>query len=93
MINLEIIIGDIIKGIVLAFIYLEITKANDTNLYNVITFTIFYIIMMNGSYLLKMDPNVVTNAFLTKAIFTLIDERIKKKNPELNSESNPENKN
>ncbi len=89
MINLEIFVGDIIKGIILALIYLEITKANDTNLYNILIFTIFYIIMMNGSYLLKMDPNVVTNAFLTKAIFTLIDERIKKKN----SESNSDNKN
>lgn len=87
MINLEIFVGDIIKGIILALIYLEITKANDTNLYNIIIFTIFYIIMMNGSYLLKMDPNVVTNAFLTKAIFTLIDERIKKKNPELHSDN------
>jgi hypothetical protein len=87
MINLEIFVGDIIKGIILALIYLEITKANDTNLYNIIIFTIFYIIMMNGSYLLKMDPNVVTNAFLTKAIFTLIDERIKKKNPESNSDN------
>jgi hypothetical protein len=44
--------------------------------------------MMNGSYLLKMDPNVVTNAFLTKAIFTLIDERIKKKIPEETVENN-----
>lgn len=85
MIDLQTFTGDIIKGIILAFIYLEITNANDTNLYNIVVFTIFYVIMMNGSYLLKMDPNVVTNAFLTKAIFTLIDERIKKKNQEVNS--------
>ena len=86
MMNLELFVIDIIKGVILAFIYFEITKTNDTNLYNIVTFTIFYIIMMNGSYLLKMDPNVVTNAFLTKAIFTLIDERIKKKSPEHESE-------
>jgi hypothetical protein len=88
MIDLQTFTGDIIKGIILAFIYLEITNANDTNLYNIVVFTIFYVIMMNGSYLLKMDPNVVTNAFLTKAIFTLIDERIKKKNQEVNINNN-----
>ena len=91
MSTLETFIVDIIKGIILAFIYLEITQANDTNLYNIVTFTIFYVIMMNGSYMLKMDPNVVTNAFLTKAIFTLIDERIKKKNPEDSSKLNNKN--
>ena len=88
MIDLQTFTGDIIKGIILAFIYLEITNANDTNLYNIVVFTIFYVIMMNGSYLLKMDPNVVTNAFLTKAIFTLIDEKIKKKNQEVNINNN-----
>lgn len=66
------------KGIIIALLYFETTKANDTTLLNTIIFTSFYMIMMTGAELLGMDSNVVTNAFITKTIFTLVDERIKK---------------
>jgi len=69
----------ILKGIILSLLYLEITKANDTTPENIFLFTSFYIIIFNGALLLGIDPNVVTTAFVTKTIFTLIDERIKRK--------------
>ena len=69
----------IIKGIFIALLYFEFTKANDTNIKNILMFTIFYISMIYGAKLTNIDPNVITSAFLSKTVFTLIDERIRKK--------------
>lgn len=66
------------KGVLLAVLYLEITKANDTTFENIILFVSFYISMILGAVLAKIDTNVITGAFLTKTVFTLIDERIKR---------------
>jgi hypothetical protein len=68
----------LIQGLILSFLYLEITNANDTNFYNIFIFTILYLAMIIGASLLDIDFKIVTNAFITKAVFTLIDERIKK---------------
>lgn len=68
----------LIKGLVLSVLYLEITKANDTTFENVILFTTFYISMIYGAILTGIDENVITSAFLTKTIFTLVDQRIKR---------------
>jgi hypothetical protein len=38
--------------------------------------------MVYGAILSDVQPNVITGAFLTKTIFTLIDERVKKPNTE-----------
>ena len=67
-----------LKGILIAVLYFEITKANDTNFGNVILFTAFYLSMIYGAILTGIDPNVITSAFLTKTVFTLVDERIKR---------------
>lgn len=67
-----------IKALVLAFIYYEITNANDTTFENIFKFAIFYIVMVYGANVINIDANVVTSAFLTKAVFTLVDEKIKK---------------
>jgi hypothetical protein len=72
------IVNDISKGLVLSMLYFEITKANDLNLHNIIVFTAFYVLLTNGAFIVGIDPNVVTNAFITKSIFVLLDERIKK---------------
>lgn len=69
----------VIKGLVLGLLYLEVTKANDTTIGNVFLFICFYVVMFNGAYLSGIDPNIVTNAFITKTVFTLVDERIKRK--------------
>jgi hypothetical protein len=74
----------VIKSLVLAFIYFEITNANDTTFENIIRFSIFYIAMIYGANLINIDPNVVTSAFLTKAVFTLVDEKIKDKDKNKN---------
>ncbi len=73
-------ISEIIKGIFLGFLYLQITLANDTTVENITRFAIFYILMVYGAMLSGVQTNVITGAFLTKTIFTLIDERVKKPN-------------
>jgi hypothetical protein len=67
------------KGFILSLLYLEITKANDTNLKNIFLFISFYTLMFIGASIVDIDPNVVTTAFITKTIFTLVDERVKRK--------------
>lgn len=69
--------SQLIKGLLLAILYFELTKANDTTLENIILFVGFYMSMIFGAVLTNIDPNVITSAFLTKAVFTLVDERIK----------------
>ena len=71
-------IENILKGTLIALLYFEITKANDTTLYNVSIFTLFYIFMIYGAIIADINPNVITSAFLTKTVFTLVDERIRK---------------
>ena len=73
-------ISEIIKGIFLGFLYLQITLANDTTVENITRFALFYILMVYGAMLSGVQTNVITGAFLTKTIFTLIDERVKKPN-------------
>ena len=73
------ILQHIIKGLFIAVLYFEFTKANDTNLKNIIMFVFFYISMIFGAQLTNIDPNVITSAFLSKTVFTLVDERIRKK--------------
>lgn len=68
----------IAKGIFLGLIYFETTKAKDTTLQNLILFTLLFTVMSVSSELLGVDPIVITNAFITKTIFTLVDERVKK---------------
>jgi hypothetical protein len=71
-------ISNIIKGLVLGYLYFEITKANDTTFDNITRFTLFYIVMIYSTSFLGLDSNIVTHAFITKTIFTIIDERVKK---------------
>lgn len=73
------IIKEAFKGLIIAVLYFELTHANDTTAQNVTLFAAFYVIMVVGGYLLNMDLNIITNAFVTKVIFTMVDERIKKK--------------
>jgi len=78
---------NLIKGVILSLLYFEITKANDTTIHNVALFASFYVSMVYGATITGIDPNVITSAFLTKTVFTLVDERIKRKtdnDPETN---------
>lgn len=67
----------IIRGIILAILFLQITKTNDTSITNIVLFTVFYTIMVYGAILTNIDPNVITSAFLTKTVFSLIEDRIR----------------
>lgn len=75
------IVNNILKGIFLGILYLEITKANDTTLENISLYTLLFVIMTTAANLTDINENVVINAFITKTVFTLLDERVKKKEP------------
>ena len=75
MVNL---FSEVFKGLLIAILYFEITKTNDTTFENIIRFVAFYLSMILCPTLAKIDTNVITGAFLTKTVFTLIDERIKR---------------
>lgn len=70
-------ITHLVKGIVLSLLYLEITRTNDTTFHNISLFVSFYLAMVYGANLTGIDENVITSAFLTKTVFSLVDERIK----------------
>ena len=70
---------EVIKGILLALVYFEITNANDTTFSNIGLFTLFYTILIVFAKFINIDTSIITNAFVTKAVFTLVDERIRKK--------------
>ena len=75
--NIHLFYAHLLKGIVIAFLYFETTKANDTTFKNISLFTLFYILMIYGAVITGIDANVITSAFLTKTVFTLVDERIR----------------
>jgi len=85
------LLHEFFKGILIAILYLEITRANDTTFENIILFVAFYLSMILGAILAKIDTNVITGAFLTKTVFTLIDERIKREDDKKNKKSNEKN--
>lgn len=68
----------LMRGVFLGLTYFTVTKAHDTNFENIMKFTLFYCILSLSAYLVEIEMRVVTGAFVTKAIFTLIDERINK---------------
>lgn len=72
------LIIELVKGFTISLLYFEITRTNDTTIQNIILFTTFYLFMVYGAILTGIDSNVITSAFLTKTVFTLVDERIRK---------------
>jgi uncharacterized integral membrane protein len=74
------IFTEVLKGFVIAIIFFEVTLSNDTTVENIILFVAFYLCMILSAMLAQMDTNVITGAFLTKTVFTLVDERIKRNN-------------
>lgn len=75
---LDKLISEIVKGAFIGFLYLQITLTNDTTIENVLRFTFFYLMMIYGGIISGISTNTITTAFLTKTVFTLIDERVKK---------------
>ena len=76
------ILSIVLTGFVLGLLYFETTKVNDTTFENLIMFTSFYTIANITSKFLNIDEKIITNAFITKTIFTLIDERVRNKETE-----------
>jgi uncharacterized membrane protein len=67
----------ILRGLFLALAYFTVTKDNDTTLINIVKFAGFYVIVYIAACVVDIDTKVVTTAFITKTIFTLVDERVK----------------
>jgi hypothetical protein len=65
-----------LRGAALGLLYLSATQADDTNLRNIILFTVFYLSMFYGANYLGFDVKIITTAFITKTVFTLIDDRL-----------------
>jgi hypothetical protein len=78
-------ISEIIKGAFIGLLYLQTTLTNDTTIENIIRFTFFYLVMVYGAMISGIQATAITGAFLTKTVFTLIDERVVKKTPDENS--------
>jgi len=72
------LISDFIKGIFIAFLYYQITTADDTTVYNIVTFAIFYVILVNGAMISGIDPIIIRNAYMTKMVFSIVDQRLTK---------------
>jgi hypothetical protein len=72
----------LLRGLFLSVIYLSVTTADDMSLLNILKFSIFYLMFIFISSSIGIDQNVVTSAFTTKIIFTLIDQRINKNREE-----------
>lgn len=65
------------KAFFLSVLYYTLTnRDDDTTFANILLFMIMYIALIIGARLSDIDTNLVTNAFMTKAIFTLIDDRL-----------------
>lgn len=76
----------LLRGIVLAFLYFYFTKANDTNPYNIFVFTSFFFVMSICAKISDLNDSVVTTAFFSKIIFTMI-ETVKFKEKEIKESS------
>lgn len=71
------IAGHTVTGIIISLLYFEVTLVNDTTFQNISLFTLLYLVLIFCAHLTNTDTSIVTNAFITKAVFTLVDERIK----------------
>jgi hypothetical protein len=91
--HLEMFYSTLLKGIVIAFLYFETTLENDTTFKNIFLFTFFYMVMIYAGMITGIESNVITGAFLTKTIFTLIDSRIKQQDKKDNKKDNKKNNN
>lgn len=76
---------DVMRGLFMAFLYLQMTVADDTTVENLAYIAFFYTAMTTSARILGYSENVVVNAFITKMIFTVVDEQIRAKKVEKNN--------
>ena len=75
---MDILLKDISIGVFLSLLYLEMTLANDTTFRNIINYTLYFVVLVNSARLLNVNSEIIVNSFITKTIFTVIDERMKR---------------
>ena len=78
LINIELLA----RSIFLGFLYLTITKDDDTSIKNLSRFSLFYLVFYISSNFVGIDQNIITTAFTTKFIFTFLDDNIIKNKQE-----------
>jgi hypothetical protein len=74
------LLADFTKGIFLAFLYVFITKEDDTDPRHIIKYTLMFFLLNMLFILTGLNRELLVSAFISKSIFILIDERIKKDN-------------
>ena len=80
--SIDYIITFCARGVLMSMMYLNFTLADDFNLINVVKYTLFYVATVIGAEFAGIDSIIVTNAFMTKTIFTLVEDRVKKTDTE-----------
>lgn len=78
LINIELLT----RSIFLGFLYLMITKDDDTSMKNLSRFSLFYLVFYLTANFVGIDQNIITTAFTTKFIFTFLDDNIIKNKQE-----------
>ena len=78
LINIELLA----RSIFLGFLYLTITKDDDTSIKNLSRFSLFYLVFYISANFVGIDQNIITTAFTTKFIFTFLDDNIIKNKQE-----------
>lgn len=80
---MEKILLDFIKGVFIAFMYYQITTADDMTFNNIVVFAGFYVIILNSAVIAGIDPIIITNAYMTKMVFSIVDQRLTKPKEEI----------
>lgn len=68
---------EILIGIFISLIYLQATSAEDTDITHIFSITLSYVLLKYVADYVDINPDLITNAFITKTIFTIIDVRLK----------------
>lgn len=77
----EIIFYETLRGIFMSLLYFFVTKDPiDSTLTNVITYAAYYVMISLSARALGLGENAAAAAFLSKTIFTAVEERTSQTN-------------
>lgn len=71
------LLKEFVKGFVLACLYVFITKEDDTNISNILKYSTYFFVLILLFLSVGVNSDIITSAFISKTIFTIVDERIK----------------
>ena len=71
------LIKEILIGVFISLIYLQATSEEDTDITHIFSIALTYVLLKYIADYVDINPDLITNAFITKTIFTIIDVRLK----------------